>query len=92
MVEGDGTSKEKVVIDEEDDVLAKLRSGGYQVGTEYDDEVEEGYSWSENDTFGLGEYNAASIAQQQLAYERSKQMFAGEQRHAKRSNSKWWLE
>ena len=29
MVEGDGTSKEQVVEDEEEDVLAKLRSGSY---------------------------------------------------------------
>ena len=44
MVEGDGTAKEKVLLNEEDDVLAKLR-GGYKVGTEYDDEVEGGCTW-----------------------------------------------
>ena len=76
MVEGDGTTKEQVVEDEEEDVLAKLRSGSYQVGSN-DDEGGEKY-FDIPDVGNGGEFNAMSIAQQQLAYERSKQMFAGQ--------------
>ena len=62
MVEGDGTAKEKVLQNEEEDVLAKLR-GGYKVGNEYEDDETEGGCTMPNqfDGFG-GEFSAASVA------------------------------